>query len=650
MADYNENKKDDSKTPPVIDWETRLCTMVADEWEKGRTFVSDLDDLYEDLYKMLRGERPEKNYDWQSNVVINKVFQVVWTAIPYLTQKIFGAVPIVGVESPDEDGARQRRDILEFYHTFQPGNGSKHTPFFLVMVMWILRSLLNGVGVVKKSWHQKLKTEVQEEQITVPMTVDDAGNEIDVEPHTVKKITSIPVEDWPYNRVVNNKDLVVDWLLQPGQSIRQGRFIIERNLTDLNALYNSPIKYENLENISPQSKAQGSETQQDHADVKSKDGQEEIPASDIYTEVEIYERHGLFPVYREDGRLIPCFDKDEMFEKKVSYKQMLCTIARAAGKEKSNDVRIRFEENKSGEMPYIDMHIYLDPERWQSTGMVEPFKDVQIALNDNINAMFDEIWQNLMPPVVVDKFALWDWDTMQYAPRQRWLVGGPPEQAIKFKEPSNITRDAWQKHLLLDSEIQLTSAVTPPMQGVGKEKAATTNVLNAQMSAGKLDFIVKMIETTALVPSAQMDIRLVKKFAHPLTLKAILGQEYIMGDWEDLYKYVPAAASVKLEHQKDMEIQQDMQLIQVVATVSNPNTAKVVNMLLNNILKNRGKHEAAKLLDEDYFEPQGEAGNMTMMKRMMTGKASNQNGIPMGGAQSNVRQLTFKPRGVTNAR
>ena len=648
--DYNENKKDEGKTIPVIDWETRLCDIVADEWEKGRTYVSDLDDIYEDIYAMLRGERPKKNYDWQSNVVINKVFQVVWTAIPYLMQKIFGATPIIGVQSTDEKGARQRRDLLEFYHTFQPGNGSKHTPFYIVMVMWTLRSLLNGVGVVKKSWHQRLKTEVQEEQITVPMSMDDAGNEIDVEPHTVKHRKSVPVEDWPYNRVVNNKDLVVDWLLQPGQSIRQGRFIIERNLTDLDSLYSSKIKYENLDQISPSVKAQGSDTQIDHADVKSKDGQEDIPESDIYTEVEIYERHGIFPVYREDGKLIPCFDKEKMADKEVSYRQMICTIARAAGTDKNNDVMIRFEENKIEEMPYIDMHIYLDPERWQSTGVVEPFMDVQTALNDNINAMFDEIWQNLMPPVVVDKFALWDWDTMQYAPQQRWLVGGPPEQAIKFKEPSHITRDAWEKHLLLDSEIQLTSAVTPPMQGVGKEKAATTNVLNAQMSAGKLDFIVKMIETTALVPSAQMDIRMIKRFAHPMTLENILGEKYIVGDWEDVYKYVPAAASVKLEHQKDMEIQQDMQLIQVVSTVNNPNTAKVVNKLLNNILRNRGKQEEAELLDEEYFEPQGDAGNMTMLKRMMSGRPSNQNGIPMGGAQAGVRKLTYQPRGVTNAR
>jgi len=54
---------------------------------------------------------------------------------------------------------------------------------------------------------------------------------------------------------------------------------------------------------------------------------------------------------------------------------------------------------------------------------------------------------------------------------------------------------------VIDNEINLTSSVTPPMQGVGKEKTATTNVLNAQMSAGKMDFILKMVEVTGLIPS-----------------------------------------------------------------------------------------------------------------------------------------------------
>jgi len=648
--DYNENKTDDEKTPPVTDWQDELCHKILTEWDLGRQYVSDLDDLYEDLYAMLRGERPKKNYDWQSNVVINKVFQVIWTAIPYLIQKIFGANPIIGVESPDSEGAYQRETLLQFYHTFQPASSAKHTPFFMAMVMLLLRGLLNGTAYIKKSWQQVLKTEVQEEQIAVPMSMDEAGNEIDVEPHTIRRRKSVPVEDWPYNRVVNNKDIVVDWLLQPGQSARQGRFIIERNIVDLDSLRTSKINYINLDKINLNTKAAGSTTENDHADVRGKDGQESTPDTEFYTDIEIFERHGLLPVYREDGELKPCLDKDNLGDKDVSYKWMVATLARAAGGPDKGDVLIRFERNKLDEMPYIDLHIYLDPERWNSVGMVEPFKDVQTALNDNINAMFDEIWQNLMPPVVVDKFALWEWNTMQYAPQQRWLVGGPPDQAIKFKEPSDITRDAWQKHLLLDSEIQLTSAVTPPMQGVGKEKAATTNVLNAQMSAGKLDFIIRMIETTALVPSAQMDIRMAKMFAHPITLETIIGKKAILGDWEDIYKYVPAAASVKLEHQKEIEIQQDMQLIQVVGQISNPNTSKVINKLLNNILRNRGKTEEANLLDEEYFEPQSDSGNLTMLKRMMTGRPSNQNQVPMSGPERSTRQLTYQPRGVTNAR
>ena len=108
----------------ITDWETLLCDQVLTEWSKGRQHVDDLDDLFDDIYSMIRGERPQKNYDWQSNIQINKVFQIVWTAVPYLCQKIFGANPIMGVTSFDKKGAWQREKILEFWHTLQGGENS----------------------------------------------------------------------------------------------------------------------------------------------------------------------------------------------------------------------------------------------------------------------------------------------------------------------------------------------------------------------------------------------------------------------------------------------------------------------------------------------------------------------------------------------
>ncbi|MFH1147577.1 MAG: hypothetical protein V1736_07705, partial [Pseudomonadota bacterium] len=87
MNQYHEPEVVEEKEDPadLPEWQTDLTNHVLNEWDKGKSFVSSLDSLYDDLYDMIRGERPEKNYDWESNIVINKVFQVVWTAIPYLT-------------------------------------------------------------------------------------------------------------------------------------------------------------------------------------------------------------------------------------------------------------------------------------------------------------------------------------------------------------------------------------------------------------------------------------------------------------------------------------------------------------------------------------------------------------------------------------
>jgi len=620
-----------------LTWEDRVCNHVLDEWDMGYQYVSDLNDLYDEIYDMFRGERPVKNFDWQSNIVINKVFQIAWTAVPYVMNKIFGANPIMGVESFDKKGAWQRERLLEYWHTLQAQN-PEHIPFYMTTLSVVLRGILNGVSITKKTWHQKLKKEMKSVQADVPVSVDEEGNPV-LETQMVKKTRSVPLEDWPHNVVIDNKDVVFDWRIEPGQSIRAGRFVTHRSVDDLGALYESGL-YMNLDQIPVD--VQPTDSDEDHSEASSKDGLDSPPVNDLYTDVEMYERTGKWLVHREDGEWRACFDKEKYGVYKQKY--MIATVAKG-GTDKKNTL-IRFEPAPYDEINYIDTHIYLDPKRWHSMGMIEPTKDTVTGMNDIFNGILDEMWQNLMPPVIVNKHALWDWDTMMFAPQQRWLIGGDPNANINFVQPSSISRDAWQSYGLLDNEAQQTS-VTNAMAGMGKEKTATTNVMNAELSANKLDHIVKMVEQTFLIPSAQMDIRFAKKFAHPLSLSLIVGiammekgnkpEPFQFKDWEEIYKYVPAAASVKPEHQKEREIQEDVQLIQIVGSIPNPQTTKVVNKLLANIFRNRNMPVEADLLDEDYFEPQSEAGSIQQIMKTVSG-ASNQNDVPMSGQESSVRQ------------
>ena len=615
-------KKEEKAKPEVKDWETSLIDLIDEEWEKGSQYCSDLNQLYDNVYAMMRGERPIKNYDWESNVVINKVFQVVWTAISYLTNKIFGATPVIAVKSFDKNGAWQRETILEFWHTLQVASDKEHVDYFLIVVMWLLRGLLNGTGILKKTWHQKLKRISQDIKNNVPISRNENG-EIEYEEVTTKQTRTVPLEDWPHNEVVNNKDIVVDWNLKPGQSIKHGRFVIHRVPNkDIDALEKTGL-YENLDSFTGASE---SDIDQEHSAAKV-DQQTPPPKSSIYTEIDVYERVGQLPVTKTD--------EGWEYDPDGDMKHMVATVG------KGGDVSriIYLKPNRYEMINYIDMQIYFDEERWQSVGMAEPIMDLQTALNDNINATFDSIWQNLFPPTVFNDNFEWNWDTIKYAPHQKWIgsfpINVPPSAAVHFKEPSSVTSDAWRRHALFDSEIQQTS-VTNAVQGVAKEKTATTNMLNAQMSAGKLDFILRMVEKTALIPSAQMDIAFAKKFAHPLTFAAILGKQFRLSDWEEIYRYSPAASSVKLELQKESEVQQDTQLLQIIGSIKNPNAVKIMNVILKNIFRNRNWTELEGMLDENFYEPSSDTGEIQMMNRMQG--ASNEQGIPMSPMERGVRE------------
>ena len=146
-------------------------------------------------------------------------------------------------------------------------------------------------------------------------------------------------------------------------------------------------------------------------------------------------------------------------------------------------------------------------------------------------------------------------------------------------------------------------------------------------------------------PDARLTIKLAQKFAHPLTFIAILGRPFKFDEgYKEEYKYKPVASSVKGEQQKETEIQQDIQLIQIIASVQNPNTPKVINQLVANIMRNRNNPEIAASFDEDYYEPTSPAGNMQMLDRMSG--PSNQNGIEMSQPERSVRNQTFEPRGL----
>jgi hypothetical protein len=56
----------------------------------------------------------------------------------------------------------------------------------------------------------------------------------------------------------------------------------------------------------------------------------------------------------------------------------------------------------------------------------------------------------------------------------------------------------------------------------------------------------------------------------------------------------------------------------------------------------------ANLLDEEYFDPSSDAGNVMMLKKMMGGAPSNQNNVPMSGQEASVRQSTYQPKGMMN--
>jgi len=73
---------------------------------------------------------------------------------------------------------------------------------------------------------------------------------------------------------------------------------------DLDSLYSSDINYKNLDELETSATALNTTSSEDHSEPRSKDGLDTPPESDIYAEIEVFERIGKLPIYKEkeDGR------------------------------------------------------------------------------------------------------------------------------------------------------------------------------------------------------------------------------------------------------------------------------------------------------------------------------------------------------------
>jgi hypothetical protein len=97
-----------------------------------------------------------------------------------------------------------------------------------------------------------------------------------------------------------------------------------------------------------------------------------------------------------------------------------------------------------------------------------------------------------------------------------------------------------------------------------------------------------------------------------------------------------------MEHQKEAETAQDIQLLQILTQIQNPKVPMLQNKILANVFRNRGWEELNEMLDEKYYEPTSDAGNMQMLDRMMGSSPSNEQRLEMSAPEKSVRNRAMR--------
>jgi hypothetical protein len=576
--------------------------ILTDEYDVSVRNMADRISIYDDVRDAYHCERPDKNYEWQSNLTLPKVAQTVINGASKLNDIFFSSrdyVRAVPHRKVSKQGAQAGESLLNAFLK----NPELH--YFLKSVRSEFCDSLYGWSVHKWHWEKDIEHRVVGSQI-VPRV------EMGMDGMPLLSLAQEPVygkiikKDFPQMEVFTPR--TVYFSPERVDDFSKKRWVIFTAVEDIQALreQEEAMGYFNLDGLGHQTETD-TETAQEREEETA-----EKSSSPLHEDVETFERWGKWPVrtegepqFDDDGvlvnpkldvqdRPIPGIDKNgKVASKDVAWPEMWITCARSEGKKPTV---IRWQINPYGFKTVSRGQLgIMDPDDDLSRGQGELALDFQTGICDNLNARNDATLIGMFPPIVTGKDMSHEWDTFRYGPSAIWMAdtGGTAQDQLRELRINPNTADAANIHMLLDSELQRTTNEYAHTSGdfPGRREPATGYAVTSQAASLAYRFKAKVIEHTQLRNDYQIILRMAGKFMEPETPMSLIGEEAQFLDLSNPHLgFTPITQSLEPESSKQQNIQSLVQMIPMIMGIPNPNTITLVNHMVSEIFKLMG-HE-----------------------------------------------------------
>lgn len=639
--------------------QTILVKKVLENYEIGKQ-NNEMDssnyEAYLDMYDCVRNDR---EYDWHSNIFIPEFLSqmLIQSSIEASTRHVSRDYVNVYLASSDPSKIKAAEAEKELINRTL---NQRHLHFFQKDMRAIIIKNLSGDVYFRCWWEQEIERIPSVRREVRPTGLDINGDPVisedqipDIEEVEIPIVNKNVITDRFNFDVMDRRNVFTS--NEYTYSLQEKAWVMVRFDTNIDKLMSQrqSMGYFNLKKIEMMAKEGkiSGETETKDATSDRSDRKQEVPDAPM-RDFMVLEWHGhdWVVVKRKNGQIVDIsvgIDKDGVVKKGAEYMRVIKSVATIG----TEEILIRFQvspyKTAKGKqyLPLIRGLCYVHPVRDNGFGDGKGSEDLQAAINDNFNIGQDRVRMASVPIFKAVAGSLeYNRDNYVVSPGALWEVNDINDvQEIQIAD--NVVGTINQNTMLVDA-LQKKNASNESVQG--QLPSASTKATVAAIANNRTDTRTNYknitYENTALVDLYWMMSQMTAQFAQPETYEELLGDKVLDFDPALNYSYKTVTEAIESEYSRASKVGMLTQMLGMMTNVPNPNTPKLMNMIITKIIKlfgDEAEDAVSGMLDESFdpTQPQQQQGGAPVAN--IGPQLQNQNGGMQSAAEQFVRGGSF---------
>jgi len=629
--------------------------LLTGEYENAKANRQRDNEDFEVYVDLLDAERPDKEYDWMSDISLPEFFSHIATQISLDVSQYFKTRDFVEVYIEDEgqeslDAAKATKELLN--RTLN----QKHLYHYFKFVRAKLNNNISGNVYAHCWWEQKTKRDVIGiERNVVELPVDVYGDTI------IDRETQVPAREILEEEIYGDVPVIDRFnyeILDPRNvftdnkyvySLQEKDFVTIRSEKTLQELKQDKERagYFNL-HLLEEIKTTETETSQETYNKNDPENVQDYTDKKVFDVLKRYGKYWAVILEKDaDGypiRVKPGIDRDSKPLSNAELIEMVIVFA------KSSDIKqlIGFHAT-----PYLDSNgvpykpvirglCYIHPTKDSGMGDGKYAREISQGIDDTFNVSNDRVMLATLPTMKGARHAVEDNSTVYFEP-QHTIELENKDDLEEFKISDNI-QGALAQINLLTNKMDQAMAIYPTTMGDLPERASTTAtaVVGAEgKTSSRTNYKSMTFEYTFLIELYGMIQQMTYTFAKPETGRKLMGDKVYDFDPTLNYTYKPLSQSIESEQSKLAKLRMWDTILSRVIGIQHPDTVHVFNYIFNKICELMGDEYvnfAEAFLGTDIgITPRGQGGGSPEAIPYQ-GMPSNQYGVQASPGETATRE------------